>query len=179
MSTAWMAPVVLRREPWRAVAMRVVGRAIVPGVALWLSGVPKTAWGGEIPWRWLRGIVFLIAVRGLVLWVLAIANVVANRRALLVVMGTGSIERPRSVQERWLKARKEYAIGKTVTVTVDPGQFMSKAEPRVSLSAEGTVRRIALWGTEPADFVAQANTLLAGRGVRLVLAEPAGEAPAA
>jgi hypothetical protein len=151
--------------------MRVVGRAIVPGILLWLSGVPGTPWVGAAPWLWLRIGAFVFALPGVALWLLAIANVIKNRRALLVLMPTGSLERPQSIQEKWLKAPQEYAIGRTVTVLKDPLRFVSAAEPRVTLTADGTVGRIPLWGTTPQDFVTQANERLKGRGVTLEHAE--------
>ncbi len=172
MSTAWMAPVPVWREPWRAVAIRVVGRAIMPGILVWLAGVPGTPWVGAAPWLWLRIGAFIFALPGVFLWVVAIANVARNKRVLLTLMPTGSIERPRSIQEKWMKLPQEYAIGKTVTVTQEPGRFVSRAEPRVTLRADGTVSRIPLWGTTPEDFVAQANARLKGRGVSLVLVVP-------
>ncbi len=174
MSTAWKPPVVLFREPWKAVGARIVGRAIVPGVGLWLSGVPGTAWTGTIDWLILRIPVFVVAAAALLLLMFAFCNICANRRVVLRCMPTGSIERPRSLQERWLKIPLEYAIGKTITVTPEHVQFMSRAEPRVTLSAEGTIRKLPLHGTKVGDFVAEANALLKGRGVRFVLGEPEG-----
>ncbi|MCJ7826840.1 MAG: hypothetical protein MUP36_01165 [Demequinaceae bacterium] len=174
MSTAWKLPVVLWREPWKAVSARIVGRAIVPAVGLWLSGVPGTPWTGTINWLILRVPVFVVAAVALLLWVFAICNICSNRRVVLRCMPTGSIERPRSLQERLLKIPQEYAIGKTITVAPEHPQFMSQAEPRVTLSAEGMVKRIPLHGTSVEDFVAEVNGLLKGRGVKFVVAEPEG-----
>jgi hypothetical protein len=175
MSTAWKLPVVLWREPWRAVGARVLGRAVAPAVTLWLAGVPGTPFTGAIPWLPLRIPVFLIAVFAALLWLFAILYLIVNRRVVLKLMPTGSIERPRSIQERLFKVHQEYAIGKTVTVTPGQAQFISQAEPRVTLSAEGTLRRIPLYKTDPKVFVESANALLKDRGIRLVLEEP--EAP--
>lgn len=174
MSTAWKLPVVLWREPWKAVVSRIVGRAIVPALGLWLSGVPGTAWTGAIDWIILRIPVFAVALVALVLWVISILNTVVNRRVVLRWMPTGSIERTRSLQERWLRIAQQYAIGKTITVTPEPTQFMSRAEPHVTLSAEGTIRRFPLRGTKVEDFIAGVNGLLEGRGIRLIPGEPEG-----
>jgi hypothetical protein len=144
-------------------------------VTLWLAGVPGTPFTGAIPWLPLRIPVFLIAVFAVLLWIFAILNLIANRRVVLKLMPTGSIERPRSIQEKLFKVRQEYAIGKTVTVMPGPGQFISQAEPRVTLTAEGTLRRIPLYKTDPKVFVESMNALLKDRGIRLVLEEP--EAP--
>jgi hypothetical protein len=172
MSTAWMSPVVLRREPWRAFGSRILGRAVVPVVALWLSGVPGTPWTGVIEWLWLRIPVFAIGFVAVILWLFAIFNVFLNKRVLLRCMPTGSIERPRSIQERVLKIPQEFVIGPVITVTPEHGQFMSQSEPRVSLTAaEGKVCRVPLWGTTAEDFVAETNILLQGRKVRFVLVE--------
>ncbi|MBN2177566.1 MAG: hypothetical protein JW722_07920 [Demequinaceae bacterium] len=174
MSTAWKLPVVLLREPWKATSARILGRAVVPAVGLWLSGVPGTPWTGTIDWLVLRIPVFAVAAVALILWFFAIGNISANRRVVLRCMPTGSIERPRSLQERLLKIPQEYAIGKTVSVTPEHPQFMSRAEPRVTLYAEGTIKRIPLHGIAVEDFVAQANGLLKGRGVTFVIVEPEG-----
>lgn len=172
MSMVWMAPVVLRREPWSAVGMRMLGRILLPAAWLWLSGIPGTAWTGAIPWAWLRAIAFVFAVASVGFYVLGIANVVVNRRVLLVLRPTGSLERPRSLQQRVFKAKQEYAIGREITVTPEPAEMYGRTRPRVTLSAEGTIKRLPLFGTDPADFVAQANVALKGRGVTLVLVEP-------
>ena len=175
MSTVWMSPVVLLREPWRAVWSRLVGRAVVPALALWLSGIPGTPWTGGTKWLWLRIPMFAIGAVAVILWLLAIVNVFLNKRVLLRCMPTGSIERPRSAQERVLKIPQEFAIGPTVTVTPDHAQFMSHAEPRISLTAEqGKVCRIPLWGTTAEDFVAESNITLKGRKIRFVLVEREG-----
>lgn len=162
---------VLRREPWSAVATRVVGRAIMLALGLWLAGVPGTPWTGEVPWLWLRITIFAITVLWLALWVLAIANVIRSRRVQLVCMPTGSLERPRSIQEGWLKVPQEFAIGKVITVVTEVPQMLSRAEPRVTLSAQGSVRRIPLHGTPVETFIADANAALKGRGITLVAAE--------
>lgn len=175
MSTAWRLPVVLWREPWRAVVARILGRIVAPAVLLWLAGVPGTPLTGAIPWLPLRIPVFLIAALAVLLWFFAILNLLVNRRVVLKLMPTGSIERPRSLQEKLFKVPQEYAIGKIVTVTPGPGQFISQSEPRVNLSAEGTVHRIPLFKGDPAVFVAGVNALLKDRGIKFVLAGP--EAP--
>ncbi len=177
MSTAWMNPVPVWWEPWRAIVLRVVGRAIVPAVMVWLSGVPGTPWVGAAPWLWLRIAAFVFAVPGVLLWVLAFANVIKNKRVLLVLMPTGSLERPQSIQEKRLRLPREYAIGKTISVTQEPTTFAASAEPRVTLRADGTITRLPLWGATAEDFVAHVNERLEGRGVtlELVIPEDAGE----
>lgn len=176
MSTAWKKPVVLWREPWKAVGARVLGRAVVPALGLWLSGVPGTPWTGTILWLWFRILIFVIAAGGVLLWLLVFLNVLVNKRVKLVCMPTGSIERPRSIQERWLRVPLEYAIGSTITVTPDPHQYAGLSEPRVTLSAEGSIRHVSLWGTKAEDFVDEANALLKTRNITFMLAVPGGPA---
>jgi hypothetical protein len=120
---------------------------------------------------WLRLVIFVITLLWLTLWVLAIANVIRNRRVQLVCMPTGSIERPRSIQEGWLKVPQEFAIGKVITVAQEMPQVYSRAEPRVTLSAEGSIRRVPLHGTSVEDFIAETNATLKGRGITLVAVE--------
>lgn len=172
MSVAWREPLVLWREPWSAFAARVGRRTIIPVAVLVLSGVPGTAWTGIVPPVWLRVPLFVIGLLGVVLWSLAFVNLVLNRRVLLVQMPTGSIERPRSLQERVVKIPQEFVIGSTVVVTVDPPQMASKSEPRITLTAEGKVARVPLFGTSPEDFVVAANAALKGRGTVLNLYIP-------
>lgn len=174
MSTVWMLPVVLLREPRSAVVVRLLGRAVVPALGLWLAGVPGTPWTGTIDWFILRIPVFAVAAVTANLWVFSVLNVFVNKRVVLRCMPTGSIERPRSLQERLLRIPQEYVIGKRVAVTPGHPQFMSRTEPKVTLSADGTIKRIPLHGTKTEDFVAQANALLKARNITFELVEAKG-----
>ncbi len=172
MSTVWQGDTVLLREPWNSVSARIARRAVFAIVFLVLSGVPGTPWTGLVSPLALRVPLALLGALSLLLWVLAIVNVWMNQRVLLVVRGTGAIERPRSVQERWLRRPQEYAIGKKIAVAEHFLVGHQRAsDPRITLTGEGTVPRVPLFRTAPADFVAEANAALKGRGIILVLEE--------
>lgn len=173
MSTAWRGDDVLLVEPWGGVTARLGRRAVVPVVALALSGLPGTAWAGFLPSLWLRVPVAVVGLLGLALWGLGVANVARSRRVLLVVRGTGSMERPRSIQEVWLRRPVEWVAGRRITVTVEPAlPGLSSADPRVTLTGEGGIHRIPLYGADPEAWVAQANATLRSRNVVLVLEAP-------
>lgn len=173
MSLAWQDPIVLWREPWSAVARRLSGRAVGPVVMFVLAGVPGSAWAGVVPWLWLRVVMWVIGGLGLVLWLLAVGNLARTRRARLVRMPTGAIERPLSIQEKLLGSRPEYVIGADVTVTVAaPDLYGRAAEPRVTLAADGEISRMPLYGADVAAWVDDMNAALDGAAVlRLVEAD--------
>ncbi len=179
MSTAWRGSEVLWREPGHIVAARIGRRLGIAALGFVLSGVPGTAWTGPAPWLWFRIPFLIVGLLGLVLLVLAVANAVRRRRVILAIMGTGSVERPRSIQEMWLRRPQEYVMGRTITVTPHPLVFRpSASEPYVTLSGEGGIPRVPLFLTKPEAFIEQVNEIAKGRGVTFVLAEPDAE-PAA
>jgi len=170
MSTVWQGDVVLLREPWSSVAARIARRAFFAALFLVLAGIPGTPWTGFIAPLVLRVPITLFGLLVLLLFVLAIVNVRMNDRVLLVARGTGAIERPRSVQERWLQRPQEYALGPVIAVTEHFVVGKPRAsDPRITLVAEGTVPRVPLFRIPPEDFVTQANAALKGRGVVLKL----------
>lgn len=179
MSTAFMDPLPLWREPVWASVRRVLGRAIT--AALWtvLGGIPGV-FTGVLPVAWLRPIALVFAVLALAHTVLAVANLARNRRVLLRLMGTGSIEWPQSIQERLVRARLDWVEGPVVRVTEElrvPGP--ASTYPRVRLEGGGrTISRLPLYGTSVEDFIAAVNEAAAGRGVRFERAEPGEEPPA-
>lgn len=174
MSTVWRGSEVLWREPWRSVAGRTIRRGVIAALALLLSGLPGTAWTGISPYTWLRIPLAIIGVLWGLLFVLAIANVARSRRIVLMVMGTGSIERPRSIQEVWLRRPQEVVMGRTITVTPPSSSYrITRAEPYVVLSGEGAIKGVPLFRTDPAAFVERVNAISRTRGVTFVLAEPA------
>jgi hypothetical protein len=146
---------------------------VTAGLALLLSGLPGTSWTGISPYTWLRIPLAILGVLWGLLFILAIANVVRSRRVVLIVMGTGSIERPRSIQEVWLRRPLEVVTGRTITV-IPPAQAyrITRAEPYVTLSGEGAIKGVPLFRTEPEDFVSRVNAVSKPRGVTFVVAPP-------
>ena len=178
MSTVWRGSEVLWREPWGSVTGRTLRRGVIAGLALLLSGLPGTSWTGISPYTWLRIPLAIIGLLWGLLFILAIANVLRSRRVVLMVMGTGSIERPRSIQEVWLRRPLEVVTGRTITVTPPVQAYrITRAEPYVVLSGDGAIKGVPLFRTDPEDFVARVNEVSKPRGVTFVVAEPA--APAA
>lgn len=161
MSTAWKGSVVLLREPAGALASRLGYRLLIAGLfaaAAWLA-----------PWAFVSVIAWVFAGLMAVLALLAIANVLINRRVLLRYTGAGSIEWPQSIQERVLRRPLEWVAAREVVVTYPPVAAMpGAADPRVTLSdGTRTIERVPLYGTSPQDFVASANAALVGRGAVL------------
>jgi hypothetical protein len=146
---------------------------VTAALALLLSGMPGTSWEGISPYTWLRIPFVIIGVLWGLLFLLAIANVVRSRRVVLMVMGTGSIERPRSIQEAWLRRPQEVVTGRTITVTPPTQAYrITRSEPYVVLSGDGEIKGVPLFRTEPEDFVARVNEVSKPRGVTFVLAPP-------
>jgi hypothetical protein len=165
LSTAWRGDLVLWREPPSAVLWRIGRRSLLPALAAasWLLGMPS----------WLSIVLSVFALVPALLIVLALVNLVKNKRVLLVLRGSGAIEWPTSVQEVVLRRDADFVAGPEVTVTPHAVLPMGAAsEPRVTLTAgETEIPRLPLHGIEPAAFVEVVNTRLAGRDCRLVLAE--------
>lgn len=177
MSTVWKGSEVLWREPWGSVIGRTLRRGVIAGLALLLSGIPGTAWTGISPYTWLRIPLAIIGLLWGLLFVLAIGNVVRSRRVVLMIMGTGSVERPRSIQEVWLRRPQEVVMGRTITVTPPAASYrITRAEPYVVLSGEGSIKGVPLFRTDPAAWVEGLNAISRGRGVTFVLAKPAADA---
>ncbi len=173
MSTVWRGSEVLWREPPRLVVIRVLRRGAIAALGLLLSGMPGTAWTGLASGLALRIPFAIVGLLGLLLFVLSLANVARNKRVVLAIMGTGSVERPRSIQEAWLRRPQEVVIGTRITVIPGPQVVgPSPAEPYVTLEAEGAIKRVPLFRTKPEDFVARVNVIARGRGVEFILAAP-------
>jgi len=181
MSTVWRGSDVLWREPWGSVIGRTARRGVTAGLALLLSGIPGTAWTGLSPYGWLRIPLVIIGVLWGLLFVLAIANVARSRRIVLMIMGTGSVERPRSIQEVWLRRPHEVVMGRTITVTPPASSYrITHAEPYVVLSGDGAIKGVPLFREDPAAWVGRLNAISRSHGVAFVLAKPVAEAaPAA
>ena len=166
MSTAWKGPVVLLREPASALWSRLGYRLLLTGL------LALAAW--YAPWALLAAIAWTFAVLMALLAALAVANVVKNKRVVLVHTGAGSIEWPRSIQEILLRRPLTWVAGRDIAVVHPPVAAMpGKADPRVTLG-DGTrlIERVPLYGMAPATFVEAANGLLTGRGTSLHLEEP-------
>lgn len=166
MSTAWKGPVVLLREPASAFWSRF-------GYRLLMAGVLGLA-ASYMPYAWLAAPIWLFAGLMALLAVLAVANIVKNKRALLVHTGAGSIEWPRSIQEIVLRRPLTWVAGASIEVTHPPvAALPGKLDPRITLSdGERTIERVPLYGAPPEAFVEAANTALAGRGTTLHFAPP-------
>lgn len=169
MSTAWKGPVVILREPMAALGSRLGYRTLMAGL------LAVAAW--YCPWTWLAVIAWIFAGLMALLAVLAVANVARNRRALLVHMGSGSIEWPRSIQEIVLRRPLTWVAGSDILVTLPPiAALPGKADPRITLS-DGTrsIERVPLYGQSLEAFVESANAALVGRGTTLRLDAPNAE----
>jgi len=161
MSTAWKGSIVLLREPPGAFLPRLGYRALIAGLCAFAAVFS--------PWTALSVLAWVAAAVAGLLAVLAVANILLNRRVLLRYTGAGSIEWPQSIQERVLRRPLEWVAAREVVVTNPPVAAMpGPAEPRVSLS-DGTrsIERVPLYGASPEDFVEQTNRALEGRGVTL------------
>jgi len=171
MSVVFRDPVVLWREPVMASVRRLAGRAGLAALWIVLGGIPGV-FVGLVPWTWLRAVMWILAAIAILHFVLGIANLVRNRRVLLRLMGTGSIEWPKSVQERWLRLPLEWVEGPFVTVAPELGQITgSKAEPRVTLvGGLRTIRRLPLYGATLETFVETANAAGNAHGVSFQIA---------
>jgi hypothetical protein len=178
MSTAWKGSVVLLREPASALAPRLGYRLLITGLLVFAAVFA--------PWTWAAVVAWVFAGLAALLAVLAVVNVLLNRRVILRYTGAGSIEWPQSIQERVLRRPLEWVAAREIEVTYPPIAAMpGNADPRVRLS-DGTrvIDRVPLYGVRPEAFVDAANALLVGRGVRLVYvaraeaeAEPVAELP--
>ena len=171
MSVAFREPVTLWREPATASARRLAGRAGLAALWIVLGGIPGV-YVGLVPWNWLRVIMWIFAVIALLHFLLAIVNLVCNRRVLLRLMGTGSIEWPMSIQEQWLRRPQEWVEGPFVTVAPELGQITgSKSEPRVTLvGGSRTIRRLPLYGATLETFVETVNAAGNPHGVSFEVA---------
>jgi hypothetical protein len=177
MSTVWRGSEVLWREPWWAVITRVLRRGAIAALALLLSGLPGTSWTGLLSGLWVRVPVAMLGILGLSLFVLGLANLARSKRVVLTIMGTGSVERPRSIQEVWLRRPQEHVVGARIAVTSEGPAFgPSGAEPYVTLEAEGAIKRVPLFRTKPEVFVARVNAVAKSRGVTFVLADVPADA---
>ena len=173
MSTAWKGSVVLLREPASAFWSRFGYRLFI-AAALALAAL-------YVPWAWLAVPVWIFAGLMTLLAVLAIANIVKNKRALLVLTGAGSIEWPKSIQEIVLRRPLDWVAGREIVVTHPPVAAMpGKADPRITLSdGARTIHRVPLYGKAPEAFVGEANALLKGRDTSLLFVLPEPDAGAA
>lgn len=177
MSTAFLAPVDLWREPASASVKRVLGRAAIAAAWIILGGVPGV-FTGVIPWTWLRVVAWIGAAFALTHFGLAIANLARNKGVILRLMGTGTVEWPRSIQENWLRRPETFVDGPVISVIPDVALSPGAARfVRAKLvGSTRTLRSVPLFGTSAEDFVATLNELAQPRGVSFVVAEP--EVPA-
>jgi hypothetical protein len=163
--------VVLLREPASALWPRLGNRILIAGVLALLAFYAPWAWASVVAWV-LAGLAALLAA-------LAIANVVKNRRVLLMFTGAGSIEWPQSYQEIVLRRPISWVAAREVVVTHPPvAALPGRTDPRITLT-DGTrsIERVPLYGTDPQAFVDAANALLVGRGTTLRFGESEPESP--
>jgi len=173
MSLAWKGPVVLVSEPSRVGAIRVARRA---GFAtLWLVA----AW--FVPITALRVLFVIFGLGALTLTALAVINLVRSDRVVLALSASGVLERPRSLQETWLRTPPQVVAGRDVVVGESEFTVVKSAsDPRVTLTAgEQKLAGVPLFGESVEAFVERANGLLAGRDVRLTYVPRVTDTPAA
>lgn len=165
MSTTWKGDVVLLREPTSALWLRLGGRllrAMVCAVAAYLA-----------PWAWLRGIAVALTLLVSLLVVASIVNWVRGRGELLVLRGTGAIERPRSIQEVVLRRPVEQVVGSDVVVESELVVLPGRAGERMRLIAGDTrISRVPLYGDTPEAWAERTNELLVGRDTHLRYVPP-------
>lgn len=162
MSVAWMAPVVLWREPLWASALRVGVRLVISVAWLVLSLIA--------PWMWLTAVLGAFGGLAFAHAALAVANRVKNKGVMLRLMGSGTIEWPQSLQERWLRRPIEYVDGARVEVIiVEPVPAPAPAAPHVTLKgATHQITRMPLYRRTVAEFMESMNARTAERGIALV-----------
>jgi len=165
MSTTWKGDVVLLREPASALWLRLGGRilrASLCAAAAWIA-----------PWTWLRAFAIVLTVLATLLVVASIVNWVRGQGVLLVLRGTGSIERPRSIQEVVLRRPVEHVVGDDVVVESELVVVPGRAGERMRLIAGDTrIGRLPLYGDTPEAWTERTNELLAGRTTRLRYVPP-------
>ena len=122
------------------------------------------------PWWSLEVILGSFAAFALAHTVLAVANRVKNGGVLLQLMGSGTLEWPRSYQEEWLRRPGDYVDGTVIEVVpVDPIPVRAPAAPHITLvGATREIERLPLYRRTVAEFMDEVNALLAPRGVKLV-----------
>lgn len=164
MSTAWMAPVPLWRESRTVSIARVGGRSAA--AAAWALASAFAARNG---WIWLALLLALVAVLAAAHAGLAVANLVRHRGVVLMLMPSGAIEWPASLQEVWLKRPQDFVDGTDIVVI--PGKDFpgpSWYEPRVTLRGAGSsIKGLPLYGYRVATFIERVNEVTAPRGIVL------------
>ena len=162
MSVAWMAPLPVWKEPLWASILRVVGRIVL--AAIWVAGAALAQWTA------LAVVLWLFAVLALFHAALAIVNRIKNGGVLLHLTGTGTLEWPPSLQEKWLRRPTDWVDGSAIEVVpVEPLPLRAPAAPHVTLlGASHTLERLPLYRRTVAEFMDEVNAILAPRGVALV-----------
>lgn len=171
MSLAWMAPVPVWVEPTRASAVRIGYRVAI--AVVW--AVAAVA----VPWWPLSILLSLFSVVALAHAALAVANLRRNKGVLLRLMGTGTLEWPRSLQEEWLKKGVDWVDGPVIEVVEIPSpQVTFPTGPHVNLvGSSATISRFPLHGASVSTFVAHVNALVSERGVTFVPEGSTGKKP--
>ena len=124
---------------------------------------------------WRRGcgssaILWLLSLVALFHTALAVANRLKNHGVLLQLMGSGTLEWPRSLQEQWLKRPADWVDGAAIEVVpMEPIPVRAPAAPHVTLSGDThQLVRLPLYRRTMVEFMDEANAILAPRGVALV-----------
>ncbi len=162
MSIAWMAPLPVWREPLWASVLRIAGRLVLAGV--WAVGALRAPWWG------LAVILWVFAGLSIAHAAIGVANRIKNHGVLLQLMGTGTLEWPQSLQEKWLRRPVDWVDGTAIEVLpVEPLPLKVPAAPHVTLvGATHELARLPLYRRTMAEFMDEANTIMASRGVALV-----------
>ena len=168
MSVAWMAPVPVWNEPAKASAIRV-GVRVAFAVGWAIAAL-------TVPWLVLAIPLWLFCAVALTHAGIAVGNLVRNRGVLLRLMGTGTLEWPRSLQEEWLKKSADWVDGPVIEVVEIPSPQVSlPTGPHVNLvGPTRTISRLPLYGVAPRVFIDTVNTVTVPRGVTLVPEGSAG-----
>lgn len=164
MSTAWKSDVVLLREPTSALWLRLGGRILRASAAAVLAIF--------VPWAWLSWLFWVATAFFALLVIATVINWARARGVMLVLRGSGAIERPRSIQEVVLRRPLEYVAGADIVVEEDFVIVPGRAGARMTLrSGDQAIVRTPLYGEEPRDWVERANVLAEGRGVNFRFVE--------
>jgi len=156
--TASATPLVVWSEPRRASLLRVLGRAALGGVWVYVTRV--------VAWAPLRALLFVFAAIAFAHALVAVANLVRNRGVLLALGEDGALVWPRSIQETLLMRSADVVHGPRIAVKLEadhPG--ISRADPRVSLIGDADrIPFLPLHGTSVDDFIARIRVVLEPHG---------------
>ena len=162
MSVAWMAPLPVWKEPLWASILRGSVRLVI--AVAWVAAAVL------VPWRGPSLIFAIFSLIALAHAALAVANRMKNGGVLLQLMGSGTLEWPRSLQEQWLRRPADWVDGAAIEVIpVEPIPVRAPAAPHVTLVGDShQLVRLPLYRRTVAEFMDEVNAILAPRGIALM-----------